>query len=91
MAKQATTKRPDQPSEPVQRRPTDALWFAVLFVSVATGIGMTIFAPVGDEPPPSARIGTIGTVPATAPADPFITPATSPTTTTTTTTSPASL
>jgi hypothetical protein len=40
------------PAEPVQRRPSDALWFTVLIASVATGIGMTIFAPVGDDPPP---------------------------------------
>ena len=48
-----TSNRPDQPTEPVQRRPTDALWFTILFVSIATGIGMTIFAPVGDDRPPA--------------------------------------
>ena len=47
------TNRPDQPTEPVQRRPTDALWFTILFASIATGIGMTIFAPVGDDRPPA--------------------------------------
>jgi hypothetical protein len=37
---------PSQPTEPVQRRPLDWLWFAILIASIATGIGMTIFAPV---------------------------------------------
>ena len=32
--------------EPVQRRSTDIIWFIVLFLSIATGIGMTIFAPI---------------------------------------------
>ena len=32
--------------EPVQRRPTDIIWFILLFLSIATGIGMTIFAPI---------------------------------------------
>jgi len=43
----------DEPTttEPVQRRPTDALWFTILFASIAIGIGMTMFAPVGDDPP----------------------------------------
>jgi hypothetical protein len=34
------------PAEPIQRRPTDIIWFIVLFLSIATGIGMTIFAPI---------------------------------------------
>ena len=49
-----TSNRPDQPTEPLQRRPTDALWFMALIVSVVIGLGMTIFAPVGDDPPPVA-------------------------------------
>ena len=48
-----TSNRPDQPTEPAQRRPTDALWFTILFASIAVGIGMTIFAPVGDDAPPA--------------------------------------
>ena len=36
----------NQSAEPVQRRPLDWLWFSILIVSIATGIGMTIFAPV---------------------------------------------
>ena len=73
MAKE-TPKDPDEPIEPVQRRPTDVLWFAVLFVSIATGIGMTIFAPVGDEPPAAASITpplpatTFTTQPSTSPS-----------------------
>ena len=75
-----TTKRPEQPTEPVRRRPTDVLWFAVLFLSIATGLGMTIFAPVGDEPPP---------VPPSATTVPFDQPATASLTPTTTATQPA--
>ena len=47
-----TSNPSDQPTEPVQRRPTDALWFTILFASIAVGLGMTMFAPVGDDPPP---------------------------------------
>ena len=36
----------NQPAEPVQRRPLDWLWLAILILSIAVGIGMTIFAPV---------------------------------------------
>ena len=36
----------NEPVEPVQRRPTDIIWFILLFLSIATGIGMTIFAPI---------------------------------------------
>jgi hypothetical protein len=35
-----------EPVEPIQRRPTDIIWFILLFLSIATGIGMTIFAPI---------------------------------------------
>ena len=34
------------PAEPVRRRPLDWLWFVILILSVAVGIGMTIFAPI---------------------------------------------
>lgn len=36
----------NEPVDPVQRRPTDIIWFILLFLSIATGIGMTIFAPI---------------------------------------------
>jgi hypothetical protein len=77
---ESTKVRAAEPAEPVVRSPMDGLWFAVLFVSIAVGIGMTIFAPVGDEKLPTVAV--IGSAPATAPADPFL-PTTSPTTTTT--------
>ena len=72
MASMASEPTPNvtPPAEPVQRRPSDALWFTVLIVSVATGIGMTIFAPVGDVPP-ARPIGQVG-LPSTQPGpDPF--------------------
>ncbi len=50
---QDLSNNPNQPAEQVQRRPTDALWFTVLVASIATGLGMTIFAPVGDDPSPA--------------------------------------
>lgn len=70
-------QNPKQPADIMQRRPLDALWFTILFASIAIGIGMTLFAPIGNDPPG-------------APASPA-TPATAPTTTapTSTATSPA--
>ena len=71
----------NEPIEPVQRRPTDALWFTVLFASIVVGIGMTILAPVGDEPKPVQAIGapSPSTEPSTAPAvEPTSSPATAP-------------
>jgi hypothetical protein len=47
---------PNQPTEPVRRSPLDALWFTILFASIAVGIGLTIFAPVGDEPRTAAPV-----------------------------------
>jgi hypothetical protein len=35
-----------EPTEPIQRRPTDIIWVILLCLSIATGIGMTIFAPI---------------------------------------------
>ena len=72
----SNTTRPDQPTETVQRRPTDAIWFGVLIVSIVAGIGMSIFAPVGDEPkgaaalPPSTlpAFEPLTTAPTTTPA-----------------------
>ena len=55
------TSNRSEPTEPVQRRPTDALWFTILFASIAVGLGMTMFAPVGDDPPPAVST----TLPAT--------------------------
>jgi hypothetical protein len=83
-----TSNRPDQPTEPVRRRPTDALWFTILFASIATGIGMTIFAPVGDEPPPAVS----STLPSTYMPTTLDSPTTGPTLTApaTTTTAPVS-
>ena len=82
-----TSNRPDQPSEPVQRRATDALWFTILGASIAVGIGMTIFAPVGDDPPPA----TSTTLPfVSTPTTNEIVPPPPPTTTPSTTTAPAS-
>ena len=55
-------------TEPVQRRPTDALWFTILFGSIAVGLGMTILAPVGDDPPPVVST-TLPSTPTTAELD----------------------
>lgn len=44
MAEQQT--KSDEPAEPIQRRRSDIIWFILLFLSIATGIGMTIFAPI---------------------------------------------
>ena len=44
MAKEQT--KPNEPVEPVQRRPSDIIWFILLFLSIATGLCMTIFAPI---------------------------------------------
>ncbi|MGB7160791.1 MAG: hypothetical protein WBD40_22190 [Tepidisphaeraceae bacterium] len=57
-----------QPADVVQRRPLDGPWFTILFASIAVGIGMTIFAPVGDTPPAASS------------ATPVIEPTTLPTT-----------
>lgn len=58
------SKNLNQLAEPVQRRPTDALWFTVLFASIVTGLGMTIFAPVGNDPSPAVTTA-LPSVPAT--------------------------
>ena len=63
-----TSNRSDQPTEPVQRRPTDALWFTILFASIAVGLGMTMFAPVGDDQPPTVST-TLPSVPTTTELD----------------------
>jgi hypothetical protein len=62
----SNTTRPEQPTETVQRRPTDVMWFTVLILSIATGIGMTLFAPVGDEPKGAAALPP-STIPAFEP------------------------
>lgn len=36
----------EQPVEPVHRRTTDIVWFILLFLSIAVGVGMTLFAPI---------------------------------------------
>jgi hypothetical protein len=55
-------------TEPVQRRPTDALWFTILFASIVVGLGMTMFAPVGDDPPPAVST-TLPSTPTTTELD----------------------
>ncbi len=59
---QLNSQNPKQSADIVQRRPSDALWFTVLVASIGVGLGMTIFAPVGDDAPPSPTM-----VPTTAP------------------------
>ncbi len=76
---QHLSNQPNQPTEPVHRRPTDALWFTVLFASIATGLGMTIFAPVGNDPSPAVTTA-LPSVPATTTTttEPSTSPSTAP-------------
>jgi hypothetical protein len=75
----ATTHEVTQPTEPVRRSPTDSVWFTVLALSIAVGIGMTIFAPVGGPQPVAPSVAAPASVPTTEPLNTFTTqPATAP-------------
>lgn len=79
---QLNYQNPKQPTDIVQRRPSDALWFTVLVASIGVGLGMTIFAPVGDEPPATAAMPiTSTTAPMTTAPSTTAPMATEPTTT----------
>jgi hypothetical protein len=56
---QETRANPNEPTEPVRRSPLDVVWFTILFLSIATGVGMTLFAPVGDTPPPAPALAPV--------------------------------
>jgi len=86
MTSQLDYRSAKDPNAATQRGPMDKVWFTVLFASIAVGIGMTIFAPVGDAPP--APVQTPRPAPSSAPAlepttaeaTPAIVPTTTPAT-----------